>query len=70
MMHRKKSGAEKLKAVQPDESRVKSWTHHLANCGRPENLLNKSEFGCLIWEIVLRTPICWSCGEEQGMESV
>lgn len=41
---KRKRCREKLKAVQPDRPRVKSWTHHLTNCGRPENLLNWSEF--------------------------
>lgn len=35
---------EQLKAMEPDRSRVKSWTHHLANRGGPEKSLNWSEF--------------------------
>ena len=47
---------EKLKAVEPDRSRIKSWTHHLMNCGGLKNHLTSLSFGCLICKIVLRTP--------------
>ena len=31
---------EKLKAVEPDRSRIKSWTHHLMNYGGLKKSLN------------------------------
>lgn len=46
---------EKVKALEPERSRVKSWTHHLTNCGAMRSHLTSLSFGCFIWKIALIT---------------